>query len=453
MNEILFLIILIFFAKYLNFYILRNLIFLMRLNFLININWVKWMNIIGGLSNNYYSNYLILIIFWVFGIIYINLGEYKKDCLFLNLILIFFILINFICIDLLIFYFIYESRLLLIFFIIMEWGYTEDRVLSAFYLIFYTLVFSLPILYLIFKLIKFIGRINFYILEVLIIKFDNFGFVYLLISFLVKVPIYIFHGWLIKAHVEASFFRSIILASVILKLGTYGILRFIIIFKIIFKLIKFYLVIINLLGILVLRLICLFQFDIKLIIAISSVVHIGIISLGILIGRKVGILGGLLIIISHGLVSSGLFYLVNVIYEQSLSRIIFINKGVINLIPSITIIWFLICVNNSGAPLSLNIVREIFLLIRLISWCKYLFIFLLIYCLVRFIYSIYLFRFIQYGKLYYFKINLINRKLINYLTLILHLLPLNIFIFKLFFYLNSLIKNIELWFQWYIKIF
>ena len=87
----------------------------------------------------------------------------------------------------------------------------------------------------------------------------------------------------------------------------------------------------------ILRIICLFQFDIKLIIALSSVIHIGIISIGILRGLKVGLLGGLLIMISHGLVSSGLFYLVNIIYRQTNRRNIFINKELINLIPLISI--------------------------------------------------------------------------------------------------------------------
>ena len=128
------------------------------------------------------------------------------------------------------------------------------------------------------------------------------------------------------------------MASVILKLERYGILRLILIFKNKFINLSYYLIIINLFGILILRTICLFQFDIKLIIALSSVIHIGIISIGISRGLKIGLLGGLLIIISHGLVSSGLFYLVNEIYKQTNRRIIFVNKGLINLIPSISII-------------------------------------------------------------------------------------------------------------------
>lgn len=440
MNEIFIFSILIFSINNLNFLIIRNLIFLIRLLFLINIRWIKWIFIFRNLRINNYSNYLILLIFWIFGIIFLNLNEYKINCLFINLILILLIIINFISIDLLIFYFLYESRLLLIFYIIIEWGYTEDRIISSFYLIFYTLIFSLPILYLIFKILNIEGRVIFFFLELINLILDKFNYIYLLISFLVKIPIYLFHGWLIKAHVEASFFRSIILASIILKLGRYGILRLILIFKFMLKNIIFFLILINIFGLLILRILCLIQFDIKLIIALSSVIHIGIIIIGILIEKKIGILGGLIIIISHGLVSSGLFYLVNIIYIQTNRRLIFINKGIICLIPSISIIWFIICVYNSGAPISLNIVREIFLLIRLIYWCKYLFLFLIFYCLLRFIYSIYLFRFIQYGKIFYLTLNIYNSLLINYLTLILHLLPLNLIILNLFFYLNSLIK-------------
>nr|QBP33737.1 NADH dehydrogenase subunit 4 [Bombus pyrosoma] len=420
------------FMKYVDFLILSNLMFFMSLIFLMKINWLKWTYIVGGLGNNYYSNYLILMMFWVFGLIFLNLSEYSKDCLLLNLLLLILMMMSFISMSFLVFYFFYESSLLLIFYMIMKWGYSEDRVLAAFYLMFYTLVFSLPMLFFIFKMLEMYGSMNFYMLELINMNFDMFYFLYLLMSFLVKIPMYLFHGWLIKAHVEASFFSSMILASIMLKLGSYGMLRLILMFKVMFNNVVYYFMVVNLIGMLILSLICLFQFDMKLIIALSSVVHMGIMTMGMLSGSKLGVLGGLMMMVSHGLVSSGLFYLVNMIYSQTNSRIIFINKGMINFMPSMTMMWFMMCVYNSGAPISLNMISEIFLLISLIGWFKYLFFILMIYCLLSFIYSIYLFSFIQYGVIYNLSVNLSPMKLLNYMTLILHLLPLNFVIFNLF---------------------
>nr|YP_010934961.1 NADH dehydrogenase subunit 4 [Bombus filchnerae]QTZ18842.1 NADH dehydrogenase subunit 4 [Bombus filchnerae]WKW52609.1 NADH dehydrogenase subunit 4 [Bombus filchnerae] len=433
MNEILMFLILILSMNILNFLILSNLMFLMSLLFLMNMSWIKWIFIFSNLSINNYSNYLILLMFWIFGMIFLNLNKYKMNCLIMNLLLILMMMINFMSMDLLIFYFMYEFSLLLIFFMIMEWGYTEDRVLSSFYLMFYTLIFSLPMLYLIFKILDLEGSMIFFFLELMNLELDKFNYIYLLMSFLVKIPMYLFHGWLVKAHVEASFFSSMILASIMLKLGSYGMLRLIFMFKFMLKNMLFFLMLINIFGLFILSILCLIQFDMKLIIALSSVVHMGIMMMGMLMEKKMGILGGLLMMISHGLVSSGLFYLVNTIYMQTNSRLIFINKGMICLMPSMSMMWFMMCVYNSGAPISLNMVSEIFLLMSLIYWCKYLFLFLIFYCLFSFIYSIYLFSFIQYGKIFYLKLNIYNSLLMNYLTLILHLLPLNLMIFNLFF--------------------
>nr|DBA43801.1 TPA_asm: ND4 [Bombus supremus] len=433
MNEILLFFFLMFLSKFIDFFILSNIMFMISLIFLFNMSWIKWIFIVGSLSINYYSFYLILMMFWIFGLIFLNLSEYNKYCLMLHLLLMFLMLINFMAMDLMLFYFMYEASLLLVFYMIMEWGYSEDRVLASFYLLFYTLIFSLPMLYLIFKMLEMEGSINFFMLEMIDLKFDKFNMLYMVMSFLVKVPMYMFHGWLIKAHVEAPFFSSMILASVMLKLGSYGMLRMIFIFKKMFNYLLIYLMVVNILGMLLLSLTCLFQFDMKLIIALSSVIHMGIMSMGLLSGMKLGFLGGLLMMISHGLVSSGLFYLVNMIYMQTNSRSVFINKGMINLMPSMSMMWFMFCVFNSGAPISLNMVSEIFLLMSLIYWCKYLFMLLIFYCLLSFIYSIYLFSFIQYGMNYDVKIKVFNCSLLNYITLILHLLPLNFIIMKLFF--------------------
>nr|DBA43736.1 TPA_asm: ND4 [Bombus soroeensis] len=433
MQEIMFLLILMFFMEYVNLYVLSNLMFYMSFIYLMNLNWIKWVNIFCNLGINYYSSFLILLMFWIFGLIFINLNGYNKLCSLLNLILLFFMLLNFMCMDLLMFYFMYESSLLLIFYMIMKWGYSEDRILAAFYLMFYTLVFSLPMLYFIFKILEMKGSMVFLMLEMMDLKMDKFNFLYLLMSFLVKIPMYLFHGWLMKAHVEASFFSSMILASIMLKLGSYGMLRFYFIFKYMFMDLLKILISLNLIGMMILSLMCLLQFDMKLIIALSSVIHMGIMLLGILNGSMLGILGGFLMMISHGLVSSGLFYLVNMIYSQTNSRIVFINKGMMNLMPSMSMMWFMFCVYNSGAPVSLNMVSEIFLLMSLVFWCKYLFMMLIFYCLFSFSYSIYLFSFIQHGSYYWMKMNLNNSMVLNYLTLILHLLPLNFIIMNLFF--------------------
>ncbi|XP_076182754.1 NADH-ubiquinone oxidoreductase chain 4-like [Ptiloglossa arizonensis] len=123
-----------------------------------------------------------------------------------------------------------------------------------------------------------------------------------------KIPLYIFHGWLLKAHVEAPVYGSIILASILLKLGTYG-----------------------LIGGIILRLVCIRQVDLKIIVAYSSVVHIRLLVAGIYRCIKVGLIGRYVLIISHGLCSSGIFYIVNIIYEKTNRRLLLINKGLLNL--------------------------------------------------------------------------------------------------------------------------
>ena len=130
---------------------------------------------------------------------------------------------------------------------------------------------------------------------------------------------------------------------------------------------KIYLILItiNLYWILFLRIICVCQLDIKLIVAISSVIHIRIILI-----TKSRLYGRYYIIIRHGFISSGLFCLINLIYNQTNRRLIFINEGIINFVFSLIIIWFLIYLCNVGSPFSLNLIGEILLLISLIYWFK-----------------------------------------------------------------------------------
>nr|DBA43502.1 TPA_asm: ND4 [Bombus convexus] len=424
-----------FMNKFFDRVILGNMMFLMVMNNLIKMNWISWSFILGNLGLNNYSNGMLMLVFWVFGIVLISLVEEESmfECIILNIMLMIVVLLNFLAMNLLLYYFLFESSLLIIFYIVMKWGYSENRFLASFYLMFYTLVFSLPVLYLLFQIIELNGSYMFILLDMMKLNYMSmYNYFYFIMAFLVKVPMYLVHGWLLKAHVEASYYGSMILASIMLKLGTYGVLRVIYMSSLILSKMSIYFMVISLFGMLIISCQCMVQLDMKMIIAMSSVVHMSIMLFSMLTMTGMSMVGSYYLMISHGLVSSSLFYLVNLIYSQTNSRIIFINKGLINMMPSMSMFWFLSCIYNSGAPVSLNMVSEIFLLMGLIYWCNYIFLALMLYCLLSFIYSIYLFSVVQHGK-YFISMNIYiySGSLLDYLVLILHLVPLNLMIFNL----------------------
>jgi len=125
---------------------------------------------------------------------------------------------------------------------------------------------------------------------------------------------------------------------------------------------------ISIFGGIILRLNCLRQIDLKSLIAYSSVVHIGIVLGAIFSFFNWGLLNCYLMIIAHGLCSSGLFCLANIVYERLGRRSLFINKGLICFMPRITLWWFLLCSRNISAPPSLNLLGEIGLINSLVNW-------------------------------------------------------------------------------------
>lgn len=158
-----------------------------------------------------------------------------------------------------------------------------------------------------------------------------------LFAFLVKLPIYIVHLWLPKAHVEAPVAGSMILAGILLKLGRYGLWRVI---RFVHKPLLRFLIIFILLGLVggvIASFVCRIQVDIKSLVAFSSVVHMGILLGGMLRLSLMGFKGALCIIVSHGTVSSCLFYLVGVNYDRFMNRSVLLNKGIIVIFPSLTI--------------------------------------------------------------------------------------------------------------------
>lgn len=368
---------------------------------------------------------------------------FYKYFLFLNLILMLVLVLTFRFINLFLFYLFFEISLIPVLLIILGWGYQPERLQAGLYLLFYTLLASLPIIVVIFYCYFGCNSMDFFYLWGFYL---NRPLLYLCMNFVffIKMPMFFVHLWLPKAHVEAPVAGSMILAGIILKLGGYGLLRVITMFSGISLIINHYFVVIRLVGGLIISLICLRQRDMKLLIAYSSVAHMGLVLGGIMTLNYWGLCGSLVIIVAHGLCSSGLFCLANISYERLGSRRIYLNKGMIALIPTLRLWWFLLCSSNIAAPPSLNLIGEIMLINRLVSWNFLTIIFMIFLSFFRAVYSLYLFSFTQHGKIatrfrYY------RGSLREYLLLLLHWVPLNVLVikgdfFSLWVYLNSLLK-------------
>nr|QWK41058.1 NADH dehydrogenase subunit 4 [Tenomerga trabecula] len=391
-----------------------------------------WSKISYSFGVDNFSLMLIILTVWVIALMMLASEKVFSEDDFVNifclllLMLLLFLILTFCSMSLFMFYLFFESSLIPTVILILGWGYQPERLQAGIYLLFYTLLASLPMMISIFYyFLNFNSMIFCFYLGFL----NNFYFYFFMIlAFMVKIPMYFVHLWLPSAHVEAPISGSMILAGVMLKLGGYGLVRFMIYSLGSCLFFNFIFLIISLVGSLFISLICLRQVDIKMLIAYSSVSHMGMVLSGILTLSSWGFFGSLVMMIAHGLCSSGLFCLANINYERLNSRSIFLNKGLINVVPSLSLWWFLLSSSNMASPPSLNLLGEISLLISLVGWSIDLNFLLVLLMFFGVIYSLYLYSYSQHGNLFSgsFGFSLIYFR--EFFLLMLHWLPLNFLI-------------------------
>ncbi len=359
---------------------------------------------------------------------------------------------TFVALDLFLFYVFWELMLIPMYLIIGVWG-GERRIYAAIKFFLYTAVGSLLMLVCIIGLVYFhkeqTGVLTFNLLELLntdlprlyeLLFFASFAF-----AFAIKVPMFPLHTWLPDAHVEAPTAGSVILAGILLKMGTYGYIRFAMpLFPEGCAFFTPALITLSVIGIIYGALVAMVQPDIKKLVAYSSVSHLGYCMLGLFVLTRQGVEGSILQMLNHGISTGALFLLVGVVYERRHTRLIKEYGGIAKIMPAYATVFLIVTLSSIGVPSTNGFIGEFLILLGTFKVNKAAAVLAATGVILGAVYMLWMFQRVFYGKV-------TNPKNLNIPDLnlreLVYLAPLIVFIFwiGLFpnFFLNKMHKSVD----------
>ena len=282
----------------------------------------------------------------------------------------------FVSLDLFLFYVFWDAMLIPMYFLIGIWGY-ERRVYAAVKFILYTMggsvLMLLAILGLAYLHSTVVGGYSFDLTRMYQLQIPpNLQFWFFLafaLSFAIKVPLFPFHTWLPDAHVEAPTAGSVLLAGVMLKMGTYGLVRFAFpLFPLAASFFAPYLAVLAVIGIIYGALVAMVQPDMKKLVAYSSVSHLGFVVLGITAMNVQGVQGAVYQMLSHGVSTGGLFLIVGMLSDRRHTRLIAEYGGLKNVVPHLVAVFLIITLASIGLPGLNGFVGEFLILLGAFRW-------------------------------------------------------------------------------------